>query len=42
LLLPEAADCEKDYGEADGADRGREEWAVEDGVVILQKLVISV
>lgn len=39
LLLPEAADCEKDYGEADGADRGREEWAVEDGVVEMLYIV---
>ena len=43
LLLSEAQDCEKDYGEADGADRGREEWAVEDGVVkVCCKLIANV
>ena len=42
LLLQEAEDCAENHEAEDGADRGGAEWAVEDGVVILQKLVISV
>lgn len=33
LLLPEATDCAADHEAEDGADRGRAERAVEDGVV---------
>ena len=42
LLLSQAADCSAGHEAEAGADRGGAEWAVEDGVVILQKLVISV
>ena len=34
LLLSEAEDCAADHKAEVGADRGREEWTVEDGVVI--------
>lgn len=36
LLLSEAQDCAADHEAEVGADRGREEWTVEDGVVKLK------
>lgn len=33
LLLSEASDCAADHETEDGADCGRAEWTVEDGVV---------
>ena len=39
LLLPEAEDRAADHEAEDGADRGREEWAVEDGVVEMLYIV---
>ena len=39
LFLPEAPDCAADHEAEDGADRGREEWAVEEGVVGIESSI---
>ena len=39
MLLQEAEDCAADYKTEIRADRGREEWAVEDGVVGIESSI---